>query len=230
MRAGVILVMILAAAAGGWSIGGGVPFARLTAGVGLGSIAAPLADDPFWEGILHYQDGRYDEAAESFRQAGSRASFNRGTALARAGRYREAIEAYTAVIARDPGDDEARANLALVMTLYDVAAGEARPGDDVGGDGSAPDGSTPSAVQAPGAGSASEGDGNAEDDLLAAPRQLSLNEVVRQSFNKQGVIASRQWLATLPDEPGRYLDASIAAEHRRRAALGLSPAPPDDPR
>jgi Ca-activated chloride channel family protein len=42
------------------------------------------------------------------------------------------------------------------------------------------------------------------------------------------MIADEQWLATMPDEPGRYLKLRIAAEYQRRLEAGIAAPPGDD--
>ncbi|GLK76018.1 hypothetical protein GCM10008171_12720 [Methylopila jiangsuensis] len=82
---------------------------------GLPGLAAPLLDGPDWAGAVAFAQGRFDEAAELFegrRFAG--ATYDRGTALARAGRLDEAEAALNEALFLNPNDDDARHNLALV--------------------------------------------------------------------------------------------------------------------
>ena len=44
----------------------------------------------------------------------------------------------------------------------------------------------------------------------------------RPDDDRQSIRAGAQWLAALPDDPGRYLDLRIAAEHRRRIETGTA--------
>ena len=53
---------------------------------------------------------------------------------------------------------------------------------------------------------------------------------VRRIFDDRFMVADGRWLEQLADVPGDYMAARIAAEHKRRRALGLSPPPPEDPR
>jgi len=45
----------------------------------------------------------------------------------------------------------------------------------------------------------------------------------------QSVQADRQWLKTLPDDPGRFLRLRLAAEHNRRVEAGTAPPITGDP-
>ena len=90
--------------------------ARLLLAAGLPGAAATISDDPAWRGTALYAAGRYAEAAEAF--AGQ--PYNRGNALALAGDLKGALAAYEAALARDPGDEDAKANRELVARLLDT--------------------------------------------------------------------------------------------------------------
>lgn len=82
--------------------------------------AAGLFEDPAWRGTAAYRAGNYADALERFRGGENADSwYNRGNALARAGRLDEAIEAYERSLDLDPGRSDAEANLALVESLRD---------------------------------------------------------------------------------------------------------------
>ena len=122
-------------------------------------------------GAEAYRAGQYDRAADAWRGLpGADARYNLGNALAKAGRYRDAIDAYDAALAREPGMEDAVANRAAVQALLDrmpPGEGGEPEGDDggEGGDGAAgpPSGGDP----ANGSGDPSaSGEGNAD-----APRE-----------------------------------------------------------
>ena len=122
-------------------------------------------------GAEAYRAGQYDRAADAWRGLpGADAQYNLGNALAKAGRYRDAIDAYDAALAREPGMEDAVANRAAVQALLDrmpPGEGGEPEGDDggEGGDGAAgpPSGGDP----ANGSGDPSaSGEGNAD-----APRE-----------------------------------------------------------
>jgi Ca-activated chloride channel family protein len=80
--------------------------------------AAELFRDPAWKGSAQFQAGNWAGAVESFAQAkGKDADYNRGNALARAGKLEDALAAYDAALAADPGMEDARANRKLVEDL-----------------------------------------------------------------------------------------------------------------
>ncbi|MDG3066135.1 VWA domain-containing protein [Thauera mechernichensis] len=106
--------------------------------------AAGLFDDPLWRGIAAARAGRWQAAAEAFAQADSAAAwFNQAQALARLGRYAEALAAYDQTLIRMPGWPEALADQARVRSLLSTrtVADEGEPstasgeGDERGEDG-----------------------------------------------------------------------------------------------
>jgi Ca-activated chloride channel family protein len=77
--------------------------------------AAGLFRSPAWRGTAQYEAGDYAGAAGSWAaQDDADAHYNRGNALARAGRLEEALAAYDAALAREPGMSDAAANRKLV--------------------------------------------------------------------------------------------------------------------
>ncbi|WP_144776135.1 vWA domain-containing protein [Marinobacter maritimus] len=80
--------------------------------------AATILESPEWQGSALYRAERYDEAAKVFEGADTvLADFNRGNALARAGKLEEAIEAYDSALERNPDMEDARVNRQLVEDL-----------------------------------------------------------------------------------------------------------------
>lgn len=209
------------------------PVGRVLLWAGMPGPAARLLEDPGWRGVAAYRAGRFEAAAEAFRAAGD--WLNLGNAEVMAGRYAAALEAYDR--ARLGGDDRAAANFDLVAAFY---AGRALSPDaqiawfadreDLTGD----------PVAAPIAqGSAratSDGSETTNTGALPGLPELAshadplLQRAVRKVFDESFMVANDRWLATLSDVPGAYLAERIKQEHKRRAALGLSPPPPEDPR
>jgi len=80
--------------------------------------AAELATDAYRRGVAEYKRGNYERALDSFSEAtGADADYNRGNALARLGRYQDAVAAYDKSLSENPGDEDALANKAAVEAL-----------------------------------------------------------------------------------------------------------------
>ena len=82
--------------------------------------ASALANDPLRRGAAQYRRGDYTAALSDFTQAqGADADYNRGNALARLGRYEDAIAAYDAALQARPGMADAMANKAAIEALLE---------------------------------------------------------------------------------------------------------------
>ena len=80
--------------------------------------AAALATDADRRGSAEYKRGDYKLALENFSHAsGADADYNRGNALAKLGRYRDAIAAYDKSLKENPADEDAKANKVAVEAL-----------------------------------------------------------------------------------------------------------------
>lgn len=82
-------------------------------------LAGLLLEGPEWEGATLYARGRFSEAADAFATAPAfaAADYDRGTSLAKAGRLGDATAALETALERNPNDEDARYNLALVEAL-----------------------------------------------------------------------------------------------------------------
>jgi Ca-activated chloride channel family protein len=82
--------------------------------------AAKLARDPLRKGAAEYKQGNYEAAAKEFASAqGSEAAYNEGNALAKLGKYEEAIDAYKEALKEQNNMQDARYNKEAVETLLD---------------------------------------------------------------------------------------------------------------
>ncbi len=80
--------------------------------------AAGKFQDPNWRGAAQYRSGDFAAAAQSLQGIDSAdAQYNRGNALAQAGKLQEAIAAYDAALKKNPADKDAKANRDLVEKL-----------------------------------------------------------------------------------------------------------------
>ncbi|MFT3971971.1 MAG: tetratricopeptide repeat protein [Amaricoccus sp.] len=203
--AALALAAIVAAGPAAWG--------RLALRAGAPGIAAPLLEAPRWRGVALYEAGRYDAAELAFQAAGRGATYNRGNTLALAGRYELAADYFDAALYADPTDADARANRALVEQFI-----TRRSGDGGGTWGKV--GVANAAVEA-------KNPGTYEMHIQALMRARP--RLPRPSDSIQSVDATADWLRTLPDDPGRYVKLTIAAEHERRVSEGTAPPPTGDP-
>ncbi|WP_128566543.1 hypothetical protein, partial [Methylobacterium crusticola] len=211
---------------------------------------------------------------------GPGAPYNRGTALARAGDLAGALAAFDAALARDPGDEDARANRDLVARLLETpdapagpvaGAANARadetaryasktqsdpndPGATSSGEGLAGNREALAAADSPGnakaartgraeqravdpgrgqaRGSASDAEGGGRSGGgNASVSEVAEREVRRisKSFEAREIRPDRHWLATLTDDPGRFLRLRLQAEQARRREAGTAVEPGSSP-
>ena len=82
--------------------------------------AAAAFQDPAWQGVAHYRNGGYAEAAEAFGRIGSaEAFFNRGNAFMKRFEFAKAITAYQQAVTEAPDWQAAQENLALARYTLD---------------------------------------------------------------------------------------------------------------
>ncbi|WP_198244481.1 VWA domain-containing protein [methane-oxidizing endosymbiont of Gigantopelta aegis] len=80
--------------------------------------AAELFKQPDWRAAALYKAGKYEQAAKIWQQQNSaEADYNRGNALAQAGKLKAAIEAYQQALAKKPGFEAAKKNKELIEKL-----------------------------------------------------------------------------------------------------------------
>ncbi|WP_193601616.1 VWA domain-containing protein [Marinobacter salexigens] len=80
--------------------------------------AAEILKSPEWLGSALYKAERYEDAAKAFSRADTAlADYNRGNALARAGKLQEALEAYDSALDSSPEMEDAHFNRKLVEDL-----------------------------------------------------------------------------------------------------------------
>ncbi|MGM0767175.1 MAG: VWA domain-containing protein [Pseudomonadota bacterium] len=92
--------------------------------------AASELDNPGWRGSAHYRNQDYEAAADSFARADTpRAHYNRGNALAHAGKLEEALKAYDQALTADPDLEDARFNRRVVEALLDQQQADSQSGD-----------------------------------------------------------------------------------------------------
>jgi Ca-activated chloride channel family protein len=194
--------------------------------LGLPAIASNLTNDPTLLASYRFSSGDHTDAAETFSAVGQ--PYNAGVAAAWARDYASALAAWDAALLVNPTDHEARTNRDLIVSLFagtEFLPTEERPAKDRGGD------DVEANIGQGGARAASTGDdatGNQSGFTMPEVAGSGLRRVPK-IFDAQYIKANDEWLTTLPDEPGLYLSARIAAEQKARAAAGTALPPAGDP-
>ena len=192
--------------------------------------AARILDNPQWRGSALYRSGDYESAAGAFASEDTpRASYNRGNALARAGKLEEALEAYENVLAKQPGHEDALFNRYLVKQLLEQQQNQSSqdgdPSDQAGqnqpdnqhngqqknepedsqrnGQSDQQEKQAESAQQRQRDADASESDGQTS----RAPAELDTSPLTQ---------GQEQWLRRVPDNPGGLLRRKFLQQYQER--------------
>lgn len=208
-------------------IAGTGPLGRVLIEAGAPGAAVPLMPDAAGRGTALYRAGRHGEAADAF--AAAEDPFNEGLAAARAGDYARALAAFDRVLSANPGDRKAKANHALVASLFAGTEFEAVAAPDD------KDRSGEALAAKPGQGkarAAGEGDeaNNPKTGFWMPDIVGSGLRRVPKMFDAQFIAANGRWLTTLEDQPGVYLRARLTAEQKARIADGTALLETEDPR
>lgn len=92
--------------------------------------AAELFQDPRWRGAAQYQAGDFPAAAEALaKQADADSLYNQGNALARQGKYPDALAAYDQALTLQQDHDDAKFNRELVQKQMQPPPQEQQSGD-----------------------------------------------------------------------------------------------------
>lgn len=93
--------------------------------------AADKFQDPMWKASAQYRAGDFEAAANNYAQFDTGdAHYNRGNALAKAGKLDEAIAAYDAALEKTPSLEDATKNKALLEQLKDQQENQQQQSQD----------------------------------------------------------------------------------------------------
>ena len=200
--------------------------------------AAKLFKDSTWQGTAHYRAGNFRDAASAFgHNDNADAHYNRGNALARAGRLKEAVEAYGLAIQKNPTHSDAQFNLDVVNKILQRQKAnkenqqssqdkqnstqqkkgqsntEGNESDDKSR-GQTPSKNTPGTTK-----ETSEAKRQAQGDPQPKPAQDKSNSAraARTEQDLESSQALEQWLRQIPDDPGGLMRRKFMLEHQRRA-------------
>lgn len=97
--------------------------------------AAKQFQDPQWRAAAHYRADDYQSALKALEgQQGAEADYNRGNALAKLGKFDEALNAYDRALKQAPQMDDAKFNRELVQKLLQQQKNNRDNGDQNAGD------------------------------------------------------------------------------------------------
>jgi len=97
--------------------------------------AAQLFEDPQWRGAAQYRAGKFTESAADLDGIDTAdGNYNRGNALAKAGRIEEAIGAYDRALEIDPNHADATYNRDLLKDFLEKNPEQQQPNKQPGGD------------------------------------------------------------------------------------------------
>jgi len=198
---------------------------------GDAAAAAQMFEDPRWRAAAEHEIGEYESAIsdlEGFTDPDS--LYNKGNALARLGRYDEAIAAYESALEQAPDHEDARYNRDLLLEQQkqqqqeqqsegDESEQDREPSDEQTGQ-SAPDESDPSERGQPDQSEPSPDpsqqpdSGDDEQDANQQPEQMP-PEQTDESIDEEAQ-ASEQWLRSIPDDPGGLLRRKFYYQSRQR--------------
>lgn len=213
--------------------------------------AAQTFDDPRWRAAAWYRAGEYQRAAEAWAgMDDTRAHYNRGNALARAGDLAAAVAAYETVLEREPGHADARHNLELLRELMEDrnqsdssdslqeqqdTGREQRAGDEQPEAGEQSSGArqesqhdeqSPAPSETREEQAAEQTDAGQEDEPAGASSPTG--EVPEQAESgtrddaelPEEQAAMEQWLRRVPDDPGGLLRRKFLYQYQRREHVG----------
>jgi Ca-activated chloride channel homolog len=105
--------------------------------------AAKLFEDPAWKAASEYSTGQYQQALETLDQTESAGtSYNKGNALARTGRFPEALQAYDKALEEEPRNEDARYNRDLIKKIMEQQESAENQSADSNGNAAGPQSSS----------------------------------------------------------------------------------------
>ena len=98
---------------------------------GDASSAAALFENNEWKGVAEYKAGDFEKAEAQFLKSDTADSYyNLGNALARQGKFQEALEAYNNTLERDPEHRDAGFNKTLLQEIIDNQKSDQQQSDE----------------------------------------------------------------------------------------------------
>lgn len=207
---------------------------------------------PDWRAATLHRLGRHQEAAAAFQGNQPMQHYNRGTALAHAGEFQAALEAFELALDRDPQHASARHNRDLVRRILEQQRPDSSNEQSSQRDAPDPDHDSDSAAsrrndsrqQTPGSrsprpGEAGEGTPPEQGRQQSANRpppgdadsgdaEPSEGAAAANTSEAERQQALEQWLRRIPEDPAALLERKFRyeAEQRQQAGQGVAPGDP----
>jgi len=202
-------------------------------------IAAEKFADPAWKATANYRAENFEDAASHYAGLDSTdGAYNQGNALAKAGKYSDALKAYESALKQQPDHEDAAFNKALVEELLKSQEQQQQDGE---GDDQEP---SENEQQNESDGDQSQDsenqqsqDGDAQDEQDA--EQQADQQQEQQQEAEQGEAqdqqsaesdttpltdeeqqALEQWLRKIPDDPGGLLRRKFEMQYQERLKRG----------
>ncbi len=204
--------------------------------------AAKLFEHPQWKASSLYRAGKYDQALEYWNSDNSEDSlYNRGNALAKTGRYEDAIKAYQRVLDQNPQHQDANYNKQILEEILkqqqqqSQASNESQNSNDSSqnqnnGEGqqeNQPDfGPGQAQQQSEQNSTAQETQSKKQDEAESQatqgeqPQSEQQNSVETEmkveAEDRMSEQAANQWLRKIPDDPGGLLRRKFIYQYKNR--------------
>lgn len=193
--------------------------------------AATLFENRQWQGAAHYRSGDYAASAEDFGDDRSPTGlYNQGNALAKLGRYADAIDRYEQVLSRQPNQEDAAFNKALLEELLEQQSQQEQNEQDrqqpeqQREQSDQQSQSTPSQEgESEDAQESTEDTDNQEEnsaDQEPDPASELEQEPLDQQQRDEKQEALEQWLRRVPDDRGGLLRRKFQHETKQRLRQG----------
>lgn len=195
--------------------------------------AAESFDDPAWQAAARYRAGQFEASLHALEgHQDVEAAYNRGNALARLGRFEDAIQAYDQALDLNPEHDDALFNRKLIEDLMDQQqqqqsqTGENQDQQNQQNQqqdqqqnqqsaGNQKDERNPDSAQDEQRGNLNESDDREESD--SRDDDKAGEDIVRSDMtDSEAQQAVDQWLRVIPDDPGGLLRRKFLLQYQQQ--------------
>ncbi len=192
--------------------------------------AAALFESTDWKGAAHYKSESYNEAGNQFARVDTATNkYNLGNALAKQGKYEEAIAAYTQSLEAGPDNEDAMFNKKLLQDL--LSQQQAQQGENGDKNQDKSDQQQSEDKQQENEQQSSDSEDDQQQDPEQEQQDQSEDDGDEQTENQQMAEedeklsaeeqqALKQWLRRVPDDPGGLLRRKFEQQYADRLRKG----------